>query len=171
VAEKAAPTYQALSRQSSSARARRSIYLSELSRPGGHQLASRTGHPADGGGAQGMGWKSHGPRSADSKYSGQLSANLPPAVAACILASPESALFLSAQNPGLSRSYALNNYDYPCQTWLPQLHVTVSVGCCLVNCFLQMGHGLVITYVMVFTPRLNHSMATADYKFIVSSGM
>ncbi len=25
--------------------------------------------------------------------------------------------------------------DYPCQTWLPQLHVTVSVGCCLVNCF------------------------------------
>jgi hypothetical protein len=97
-----------------------------------------------------MGWKSHGPRSTDSKYSGQLSANLPPAVAACILASPESALFLSAQNPGLSRSYALNNYDYPCQTWLPQLHVTVSVGCCLVNCFLQMGHGLVITYVMVF---------------------
>jgi hypothetical protein len=98
-------------RSSSSARARRSIYLSELSRPGGHQLASRTDHPADGGGAQGMGWKSHGPRSADSKYSGQLSANLQPAVAACILASPESALFLSAQNPGLSRSYALNNYN------------------------------------------------------------
>jgi hypothetical protein len=57
-----------------------------------------------------MGWKSHGPRSADSKYSGQLSANLTLAVAACILASPESALFLSAQNPGLSRSYALKNY-------------------------------------------------------------
>ena len=38
-----------------SARARRSIYLPELSRPGGHQLASRTGHPTDGGGAQGMG--------------------------------------------------------------------------------------------------------------------
>ena len=32
------------------------LYLpSELSRPGGHQLESRTGHPADGGGAQGMG--------------------------------------------------------------------------------------------------------------------
>jgi len=26
---------------------------------------------------------------------------------------------------------------------------TVSVGCCLVICFLQMGHGLVITYVTV----------------------
>ncbi len=68
-------------------------------------------------------------------------------------------------------SKAVREDDYPCQTWLPQLHVTVSVGCCLVNCFLQMGHGLVITYVMVFTPRLNHSMATDDYKFIVSSGM
>jgi hypothetical protein len=39
--------------------------------------------------------------------------------------------------------------DYPCQTWLPHQHSTVSVGSCLVNCFLQMGHGLVITYVMV----------------------
>lgn len=38
---------------------------------------------------------------------------------------------------------------YPCQTCLPHQQVTVSVGSCLVNCFLQMGHGLVITYVMV----------------------
>jgi hypothetical protein len=62
-------------------------------------------------------------------------------------------------------------FDYPCQTWLPHPHVTVSVGCCLVNCFLQMGHALVITYVMALTPRLNHSMAGAGYKFIVSSCM
>jgi hypothetical protein len=60
---------------------------------------------------------------------------------------------------------------YPCQTWLPHWHVTVSVGSCLVNCFLQMGHGLVITYVMVFTPRLDHSKARAGYKFIASSGI
>jgi hypothetical protein len=33
-----------------------------------------------------------------------------------LCSSQDSALFLSAQNPGLSRSYALNNYDYPCQT-------------------------------------------------------
>jgi hypothetical protein len=58
---------------------------------------------------------------------------------------------------------------YPCQTWLPQEHVTVSVGCCLVNCFLQMWHGLVITYIMVFTPWLNHSTPGADSKFIVPS--
>jgi hypothetical protein len=57
-----------------------------------------------------MGWKSHGPRSADAKHFGQFSANLPPAATACILSSPESALFLSARSPGLSRSYALNNY-------------------------------------------------------------
>ena len=73
--------------------------------------------------------------------------------------------------PYPARGAGVSSLDYPCQTWLPQLHVTVSVGCCLVNCFLQMGHGLVITYVMVFTPKLNHSMATVDCKFIVSSGM
>ena len=42
---------------------------------------------------------------------------------------------------------------------------------CLVNCFLQMGHGLAITYVHGLNPRLNRSMAGAGYKFIVSSGM
>jgi hypothetical protein len=45
--------------------------------------------------------------------------------------------------------------DYPCQTCLPQQHATVSVGCFFVNCALQMGQGLVITYVMAFTPTLN----------------
>jgi hypothetical protein len=48
----------------------------------------------------------------------------------------------------------LKLYDvqhYPCHTYLPQQHVTVSVGCCLVNCFLQKGHGLVITYfILIF---------------------
>jgi hypothetical protein len=45
--------------------------------------------------------------------------------------------------------------DYPCQICLPQQQITVSIGCCLVNCALQMGQGLVITYVMAFTPPLN----------------
>jgi hypothetical protein len=63
--------------QSSSAGARRSVHLPEPSRPGGHELASRASLPADGGGAQGMGWKSHGLSSPDAEHSGQLSANLP----------------------------------------------------------------------------------------------
>jgi len=36
---------------------------------------------------------------------------------------------------------------YPCQTCWPQAHGTVSVGTFLVNCRLQTGQGLVITYV------------------------
>src|SRR5712692_7908090 len=40
---------------------------------------------------------------------------------------------------------------YPCQTCLPQAQCTVSVGPCLVNCRLQIGQGLVITYV-IFLP-------------------
>ena len=63
--------------QSSSAGARRSVHLLEPSRPGGHELASRASLTADGGGAQGMGWKSHGLSSPDAEHSGQLSANLP----------------------------------------------------------------------------------------------
>jgi len=38
---------------------------------------------------------------------------------------------------------------YPCQTCLPQEQFTVSVGPCLVNCRLQIGRGLVITYVII----------------------
>jgi hypothetical protein len=38
---------------------------------------------------------------------------------------------------------------YPCQTCLPQAQCTVSVGPCLVNCRLEIGQGLVITYVMI----------------------
>lgn len=37
---------------------------------------------------------------------------------------------------------------YPCQTCLPQAHCTVSVGIFFVNCRLQIGQGLVITYVI-----------------------
>jgi hypothetical protein len=37
---------------------------------------------------------------------------------------------------------------YPCQTCWPQAHCTVSVGTFLVNCCLQTGQGLVITYVI-----------------------
>ena len=40
---------------------------------------------------------------------------------------------------------------YPCQTCLPQAHRTVSVGFCLVSCCLQIGQGLVITYVIAVT--------------------
>src|SRR5262249_45375943 len=36
---------------------------------------------------------------------------------------------------------------YPCQTCLPQAHCTVSVGTLFVSCCLQIGQGLVITYV------------------------
>jgi hypothetical protein len=66
---------------------------------------------------------------------------------------------------------AVRSSCYPCQTCFPQQHGTVSVGRCLINCFLQMGHGLAITFVHGLTPRLNRSMAGAGYKFIVSSGM
>lgn len=38
---------------------------------------------------------------------------------------------------------------YPCHTCLPQAQHTVSVGPCLVNCRLQIGQGLVITYVII----------------------
>jgi len=41
---------------------------------------------------------------------------------------------------------------YPCQTCLPQVQCTVSVGPCLVNCRLQIGQGLVITYVIILPP-------------------
>jgi len=37
---------------------------------------------------------------------------------------------------------------YPCQTCWPQPHCTVSVGTFFVNCCLQTGQGLVITYVI-----------------------
>ena len=40
---------------------------------------------------------------------------------------------------------------YPCQTCLPQAQCTVSLGSCFVNCRLQIGQGLVITYV-IFLP-------------------
>ncbi len=42
------------------------------------------------------------------------------------------------------RAYA----TYPCQTCWPQAHCTVSVGTFFVNCCLQTGQGLVITYVI-----------------------
>ena len=37
----------------------------------------------------------------------------------------------------------------PLPTCLPQVQGTVSVGVCLVNCCLQIGQGLVITYVII----------------------
>src|ERR1700729_401219 len=61
-----------------------------------------------------MGWESVSPWGTDAKHSGQLSANLPPATPAGIPSNPESALFLSAQSPGLNRLYALNNYLISC---------------------------------------------------------
>ena len=43
---------------------------------------------------------------------------------------------------------------YPCQTCLPQAHRTVSVGFCLVSCCLQIGQGLVITYIIAVTSQI-----------------
>jgi hypothetical protein len=42
---------------------------------------------------------------------------------------------------------------HPCQTCLPQVHGTVSVGTFFVSCCLQTGQGFVITYVMARIPR------------------
>ena len=57
---------------------------------------------------------------------------------------------------------------YPCQTCLPQAHCTVSVGTLLVNCCLQTGQGLVITYVITLFSsrqgRLSKTMHVAYQK-------
>ena len=47
---------------------------------------------------------------------------------------------------------------YPCQTYLPQAHPTVSVGFCLVSCYLHTGHGLVITYVIAVTSQTTNGL-------------
>src|SRR6266849_2688166 len=57
-----------------------------------------------------MGWESHHSRSTHPRHLGQHSANLSPATPMCLLSSPDSDLFLSAQGAGFNRPYTLNNY-------------------------------------------------------------
>src|SRR6266851_5118445 len=59
-----------------------------------------------------MGWESHHSRSTHPRHLGQHSANLSPATPMCLLSSPDSDLFLSAQGAGFNRPYTLNNYDW-----------------------------------------------------------
>src|SRR5712692_3960976 len=62
-----------------------------------------------------MGWESHHSRSTHPRHLGQHSANLSPATPMCLLSSPDSDLFLSAQGAGFNRPYTLNNYrQYSC---------------------------------------------------------
>jgi hypothetical protein len=61
-----------------------------------------------------------------------------------------------------SRYCVVRSRYYPCQTCLPQVHCTVSEGIFFVNCRLQMGQGLVITYVITLfslraKPSKNHA--------------
>src|SRR6266849_4383026 len=58
-----------------------------------------------------MGWESHHSRSTHPRHLGQHSANLSPATPMCLLSSPDSDLFLSAQGAGFNRPYTLNNYS------------------------------------------------------------
>src|SRR5882724_9395256 len=58
-----------------------------------------------------MGWESHHSRSTHTRHLGQHSANLSPATPMCLLSSPDSDLFLSAQGAGFNRPYTLNNYN------------------------------------------------------------
>src|SRR6266404_8940884 len=60
-----------------------------------------------------MGWESHHSRSTHPRHLGQHSANLSPATPMCLLSSPDSDLFLSAQGAGFNRPYTLNNYQLP----------------------------------------------------------
>src|SRR6266851_1085601 len=61
-----------------------------------------------------MGWESHHSRSTHPRHLGQHSANLSPATPMCLLSSPDSDLFLSAQGAGFNRPYTLNNYAFFC---------------------------------------------------------
>lgn len=47
---------------------------------------------------------------------------------------------------------AVWDFPHPCQTCLPQVQGTVSVGTFFVSCCLQNGQGFVITYVIARTP-------------------
>src|SRR6266851_4132193 len=58
-----------------------------------------------------MGWESHHSRSTHPRHLGQHSANLSPATPMCLLSSPDSDLFLSAQGAGFNRPYTLNNIE------------------------------------------------------------
>src|SRR5438552_2425886 len=91
-------------------RAGGSIYVPELPRLGSDELASRTGHPPDGGDPQSLGWQSNLARSAYPRYSGQHSANLPAATPLRFFYSSKADLCFSAQAFGLNCPYALNNY-------------------------------------------------------------
>src|SRR6266478_8815000 len=64
-----------------------------------------------------MGWESHHSRSTHPRHLGQHSANLSPATPMCLLSSPDSDLFLSAQGAGFNRPYTLNNYPHCWRTW------------------------------------------------------
>src|SRR6266849_1137967 len=66
-----------------------------------------------------MGWESHHSRSTHPRHLGQHSANLSPATPMCLLSSPDSDLFLSAQGAGFNRPYTLNNYLFSSVTSVP----------------------------------------------------
>src|SRR6266436_598471 len=68
-----------------------------------------------------MGWESHHSRSTYPRHFGQHSANLSPATPMCLLHSPDSDLFLSAQGTGFNRPYALNNYVQACRDRIREL--------------------------------------------------
>jgi hypothetical protein len=84
----------------------------ELSRSGSHELASRTGHPPDGGDPQSLGWESNLTWGTYPRYSSEHSANLPSATPLRFFYSSKADLYLSAQAFGFNCSYALNNYQY-----------------------------------------------------------
>src|SRR5258708_4633055 len=88
----------------------RSIYVPELSRSRSHELASRTGHPPDGGDPQSLGWESNLTWSTYPRHSGQHSSNLPSATPLRFFYSSKADLCSSAQASGLNYPYALNKY-------------------------------------------------------------
>ena len=86
------------------------LYVPELSRSGSDELASRTGHPPDGGDPQSLGRESNLARSAHAKHSRKHSANLPSATPLRFFYSSKADLCFSAQAFGLNCPYALNKY-------------------------------------------------------------
>src|SRR6267143_1852946 len=102
--------------------ARCSIYVPELSGSGSHELASRTGHPPDGGDPQSLGWESNLTGSTYPRYSCQHSSNLPSATPLRFFYPSKADLCSSAQAAGLNCPYALNKYNWASSQ--------IRMGCC-----------------------------------------